>query len=1214
MKRYLSFLPFIALICLSGLPFFANAQHQAMPGMGAGNFNYTTFIPITRDSSAEMRAANSGFEQDPELGMFFRESPCGDCYEAMGARTEISKTYVRKGTRGKELLRQTASGPMHYRDGTGRWRTIQTKLRPQPGNERFFSAAEQPTPVAVNAAVGYTTLGHPGSAFRFNSQLELLYTRPGGYVQSLGNANWSNASAGDDGVYVTNAWPGIDIEIHTARGAIKTSFWINHALPAYADGQLQISDHFGLDEGLALQTPDNQKAFTGICTIVNNEGRNVYTISTATAFELNNGLATLRNLEYNVGKDCLNIAVPGDFLNRPAASYPVMIDPLVSDSTSVSVPGSTYSPSWTTGCATLNRATVPQDLTITDIQFSFDFVTSGGALLTNGALDFYLGSCRNPAATGYYWYCPTATTGNCGGYDISLYTDFASCVPAEICDTFDLNITMNMYQSYGTSTPCSATYISADQPYTITVVGQTLNAHPIAVTGGTTICEGTGITLRDTAFYGKPPYTYSWMPGAMSGSVVAVTPTATTTYTLVVTDSCGFTDTVYKTITVNPALPITGPISYCLGTTGTLSDAVTGGTWSSSTTSVATITSPGGVVSATGMGTSTITYTTPAGCVTTSTITVVAAPSAIGGTFTVCTGATTTLTNSVAGGTWSSSSPGVASVDAGSGVVTGISAGFAYITYAISASCEVSVPVNVYPSPVITDTSSVSPSTCVTEDGSITLYGLSPGAAYSVSYLLGGMPVTGYYTANGAGQVIIAGLGAGTYTNIFLTTGSTGCTSNTIAGPIVLNLPNPPATPVATNSSPVCAGETIDLFATCSTPGVSYQWSGPAGFSSAAQNPVITGSTIANSGIYTVTAIVLGCVSTPAATVVTVNPVPYINNVIPADPTECLGVDGSITMAGLIAGVSYSVSYNFNGAPYTVTIIANGSGNVVMAGLGAGVYSNIVLVSLGCTSNTIEAVTLKDPGAPAIPLAGSNSPVCEGGTLALYARDSSMVTGWLWTGPGGFTSSMQNPVITNVPMSAAGTYVVSAINGGCSTSATTSVVVYPSVSLNNVTPDQSVIFGASVQLNADGAVYYTWKPNDGSLSNPNINNPVATPHATTTYIVYGMNAWGCGDSASVTIAVNVNDTIMIPSAFTPNGDGLNDIFRIVHPQNRQLVEFSVFNRWGQLVYQNNWNISQGWDGTFNGVPQDIGVYNYIIIVSSPEGANTVYKGDVMLVR
>jgi gliding motility-associated-like protein len=172
-----------------------------------------------------------------------------------------------------------------------------------------------------------------------------------------------------------------------------------------------------------------------------------------------------------------------------------------------------------------------------------------------------------------------------------------------------------------------------------------------------------------------------------------------------------------------------------------------------------------------------------------------------------------------------------------------------------------------------------------------------------------------------------------------------------------------------------------------------------------------------------------------------------------------------------------------------------------------------------------------------------------------------------------------------------------------------------SVLLANVTADQTIAFGSSIHLNADSEVYYVWKPNDGSLSDPNINNPVAKPDVTTIYTVYGFDGYGCVDSAFVTISIDSGTAECIPSAFSPNRDGLNDIFRPACQKFQRLVDFRIFNRWGRQVFYSA-NYKNGWDGTLDGEPQDMGVYYYVITVARPgdKGDNVIYKGDVTLIR
>jgi gliding motility-associated-like protein len=167
--------------------------------------------------------------------------------------------------------------------------------------------------------------------------------------------------------------------------------------------------------------------------------------------------------------------------------------------------------------------------------------------------------------------------------------------------------------------------------------------------------------------------------------------------------------------------------------------------------------------------------------------------------------------------------------------------------------------------------------------------------------------------------------------------------------------------------------------------------------------------------------------------------------------------------------------------------------------------------------------------------------------------------------------------------------------------------------LDHLTAEATIDYGDRIQLHASNEVIYYWLPNDGTLDNNNINNPVATPKQTTTYTVFGYDINGCLDSADIVIHVDTTMFQDVPSAFTPNGDGNNDVFRPVGIKFQYMVEFRVFNRWGQEMFFTN-SKEIGWDGTFHGVPQDLGVYNYLIRVAKPGQDNVIYKGNVTLIR
>ncbi|MEJ7823755.1 MAG: gliding motility-associated C-terminal domain-containing protein, partial [Chitinophagaceae bacterium] len=134
----------------------------------------------------------------------------------------------------------------------------------------------------------------------------------------------------------------------------------------------------------------------------------------------------------------------------------------------------------------------------------------------------------------------------------------------------------------------------------------------------------------------------------------------------------------------------------------------------------------------------------------------------------------------------------------------------------------------------------------------------------------------------------------------------------------------------------------------------------------------------------------------------------------------------------------------------------------------------------------------------------------------------------------------------------------------------------------------------TTQLNATGGKNYLWQ-NGNSLNNINVSNPIAKPTTTTSYVVKGSDNNGCINSDTVTVKVNYNNKSrnLMPTVFTPNGDGLNDCFGLKFWGTVTKLDFSIYNRFGQKIFSTN-DAAKCWDGTFKGVPQNIGVYVYVI--------------------
>lgn len=163
-------------------------------------------------------------------------------------------------------------------------------------------------------------------------------------------------------------------------------------------------------------------------------------------------------------------------------------------------------------------------------------------------------------------------------------------------------------------------------------------------------------------------------------------------------------------------------------------------------------------------------------------------------------------------------------------------------------------------------------------------------------------------------------------------------------------------------------------------------------------------------------------------------------------------------------------------------------------------------------------------------------------------------------------------------------------------------------------PDQVVDAGQPVQLYVTGGGNrFQWSP-PRWLSNPDIADPVSKPMDTITYSVTAIDDAGCKASDSVTLFVkNEVKGINVPSAFTPNNDGLNDIIRPLLGSQFTLKEFNIFNRWGQKVYSTS-QAGEGWDGKLNDRLQDSGVYVWVIKVTDGQEKIIAKNGTVMLIR
>ncbi len=257
-----------------------------------------------------------------------------------------------------------------------------------------------------------------------------------------------------------------------------------------------------------------------------------------------------------------------------------------------------------------------------------------------------------------------------------------------------------------------------------------------------------------------------------------------------------------------------------------------------------------------------------------------------------------------------------------------------------------------------------------------------------------------------------------------------------------------------------------------------------------------------------------------------------------------------------------------------------------------GSSSNFTFTSTnGCDS--IVTVT----ALPSIPTVSTSESIeiCDGGTATIFGQLVSL--------PGEYEQTFTG-------------------SNGCDSTHTVTLAIVNTVSVSFPTASLEVGLGASVVLNPvvtpPSGLTYAWQE-DPTLSCLDCAKPTATPNDLTTYTLTVSDLGGCTASASVVVKVKPGK-VYIPNSFSPNDDGINDVF-LVFSDGRSVKEihsFLVFSRWGESVFQvfqsQPDTVEFGWDGTHRGEKLDVGVFVYMADIEFVDGTRRLYKGDVTLVR
>jgi gliding motility-associated-like protein len=345
-------------------------------------------------------------------------------------------------------------------------------------------------------------------------------------------------------------------------------------------------------------------------------------------------------------------------------------------------------------------------------------------------------------------------------------------------------------------------------------------------------------------------------------------------------------------------------------------------------------------------------------------------------------------------------------------------------------------------------------------------------------------------------------------------------------------------------------------------------------------------------------------------------------------PIRCnsIAVDGSdFTITGPqpvnVNGISTSCNAT-NTSTYTITL------NLSTPLLTGGTYQ--VHLQNGSDGNTIidECGNVTPPGLlsftvypkPSANFNFINHAGCRNDTLNFVHDGNNGVTSWSWTFDNTATSMLQNPVkIYSASSQHAVKLIVS--NGVCQDTITKTIILDNQVIANFevsniICPEDSVVI---LNKTTGNITNWQWVFGNGSTSSQRDPLPVRYPpngrETFYTIKLFASNpAMGCVDSVSRVIKVLSSCLIAVPTAFTPNGDGINDYLYPVNALKADNIEFSIYNRWGQqMFYTTNWQ--KKWNGTFNGTAQPAGTYVwYLSFIHHDTGKKVFMKGFTILIR
>lgn len=479
---------------------------------------------------------------------------------------------------------------------------------------------------------------------------------------------------------------------------------------------------------------------------------------------------------------------------------------------------------------------------------------------------------------------------------------------------------------------------------------------------------------------------------------------------------------------------------------------------------------------------------------------------------------------------------------------------------------------------------------------------LSVGSEFTATNYQWDGPV-GTLSCDDCPNPLVTGLVAGSFDYSVTVTGP-GCSATDIVQVTVLDA-LAPEYEIIENTN-ICLGDDLNIGGNPIS-GVSYNWSSnPSGFSSDQANPSTSPS---QSTLYFLETHNQGCPFPEIDSVlITVDQLPNGLDIEPIDTTICAGDQAYLFSQNFDQSLFPNISFEW----YPTDGLQNPVNDYNMVVQPSQTTTYFRIVENGACLDTNEVtINVFQPNLAIFP---ENPVICEGDSIQLTTTTNGDAT-FEWQPAESLTCDNCPETIAFPEISTI--YFVSANVLGCPIQQSVLVdVLIPEFNLTGILsmPDTNVVFeGIDVELmpqidNPNSiSLNYLWSTGE------NIESIIVNPLNNPTYTLTVIDSNGCSQITEISFETFYSDP-RVPNAFTPDGDGLNDVFKVVTFGGPvEILSFQVFNRWGELVHDSQGE-NHGWNGYQNGqaAPSDVYVFRAVVLLTN--GMKQVFRGDVTLLR